>query len=306
MNIDFEIPNSHVVIESPIYLESTCNPLDDEPHETTAETSTSLFSFNVSSISLDNTIVNEIFAERDQLLEPLRLLEVPEDVHECINRLLTHVQYNSQGKKALTRKRSVNKEKWGKEKRKRAQQSGEAYVNSRGKYVEAKSIKIKKDSKSNCKFKCSEKISRVMQEHIFDDFYKMDVNDKHAFINKTTVCTGVANTKKNVESTEELNFRSRKKKSYSFYLIEGENSARVCKEFYLSTLAISQKMVYNVHEKKESVSGATKPDGWGKHGKQSRVSDVNRQKVVDHINYFPVIDSHYCRARTNKKYLDPD
>ena len=64
-------------------------------------------------------------------------------------------------------------------------------------------------------------------------------------------------------------------------------------------------MVYSVHEKKESVSGATEPDGRGKHGKQSSVSDVNCQKVVDHINSFPVIDSHYCRARTNKKYLDP-
>ena len=220
MDIDFEIPNSHVVIESPIYLESNCNPLDDEPHETTAKTTTSLFSFNVSSISLDSTIVNEIFTERDQLLEPIRLLEVPEDVHECINRLLTHVQYNSQEKKVLTRKHSVNEEKWGKEKRKRAHQSGEAYVNSRGKYVEAKSIKIKKDCKSNGKFKCSEKISRVTQEQIFDDFYKMDVDAKHAFINRTTVCTGVANTKKNVESTEEHNFRSsRKKKIYSVTLL---------------------------------------------------------------------------------------
>ena len=80
----------------------------------------------------------------------------------------------------------------------------------------------------------------------------MDVNAKHAFINKTTIYTSVANTNKNVQSTEEVNFSSRrKKKSYSFYLIDGESYARVCKEFYLSTLAVSQKMVYNVHEKKE-------------------------------------------------------
>ena len=42
----------------------------------------------------------------------------------------------------------------------------------------------------------------------------------------------------------------RKKKNYSFCIIDGENISRVCKDFYLSTLAISQKMVYKVHEKR--------------------------------------------------------
>ena len=41
---------------------------------------------------------------------------------------------------------------------------------------------------------------------------------------------------------------SRRRKSYKYFLFGGENS--VCKDFYLSTLAISQRMVYDVHEKK--------------------------------------------------------
>ena len=43
--------------------------------------------------------------------------------------------------------------------------------------------------------------------------------------------------------------------------MKGEDSFRVCKSFYLSTLAISQKMVYNVHQKKNKLTGMLKPHG---------------------------------------------
>ena len=43
--------------------------------------------------------------------------------------------------------------------------------------------------------------------------------------------------------------------------MKGEDSFRVCKRFYLSTLAISQKMVYNVHQKKNELTAMLKLDG---------------------------------------------
>ena len=137
-------------------------------------------------------------------------------------------------KKPLTRKRSLNKENWEKNKRKRAHQSGDVYINSRGKYVQQKQIKMKKDCKSSCKFKCSEKISRDTQEKTFLDFYKMDTNAKHSYINKTSVCVSIKPSKsckgKKIDTIE--NPTRRKKKSYSFYIIDGENSAKVCKDFF--------------------------------------------------------------------------
>ena len=71
-------------------------------------------------------------------------------------------------------------------------------------------------------------------------FYKLDTNGKHSFIAQTAVYSSVAGTKE-----------ERKKSNYSYFLMKGEGSFRVCKSFYLSTLAISQKMVYNVHQKKK-------------------------------------------------------
>ena len=42
--------------------------------------------------------------------------------------------------------------------------------------------------------------------------------------------------------------------------------------------------------KRDLVSGVIKSDGLGKH---------------DHKNSFAVVDSHYCWAKTNKKYIEP-
>ena len=124
-------------------------------------------------------------------------------------------------------------------------------------------------------------------------FCKLDTNGKHSYIAQTTVCSSVARTKE-----------GRKKSSYTYFLMKGEDSFRVCKSFYLSTLAISQKMVCNVHQKKNKLTGMLKLDGRGKHDKHAKVSDEQKNGVISHIDSFPVIESHYCRAKTNKKYLE--
>ena len=95
----------------------------------------------------------------------------------------------------------------------------------------------------------------------------------------------------------------RKKSNYSYFLLKEKDSYRVCKNIYLSTLAVSITS-YNVHDKKDKVSGILKADGRGKHNKHHRVTEEQREDVIAHINSFPVVDSHYCRAKTNKKYLE--
>ena len=47
-----------------------------------------------------------------------------------------------------------------------------------------------------------------------------------------------------------------------------------------------------------------KPECWGKHDKHAKVRDEQKNGVISHIDSFPVIESHYCRAKKNKKYLE--
>ena len=66
----------------------------------------------------------------------------------------------------------------------------------------------------------------------------------------------------------------------------------MCKSFYLSTLAVFQKMIYGIHEKKEDVSGIVKPDVWGKHNNHYKVTQEEKEKAITHISSFPAIDWH--------------
>ena len=79
--------------------------------------------------------------------------------------------------------------------------------------MEAKKIKEEKSCASKCKFKCSENISMDIL-----DFYKMDSNSKHEFINRTTICTAPARSNKNKETKDENandgDTTSRRRKSY--------------------------------------------------------------------------------------------
>ena len=80
--------------------------------------------------------------------------------------------------------------------------------------------------------------------------------------------------------------------------MKGEDSFRLI--FYLPTLAISQKMVHNVHQKKNKLTDMLKLDG---HDKHTKVSDEQKNGVISHIDSFPVIKSRYCRAKKNKKKI---
>ncbi len=152
--------------------------------------------------------------------------------------------------KKKLRRRPTNQHDWIVNRRKRAHESGKEHVNYKGKLIPAKKIVSKKDCATKCKFQCNQKIDKETQESIFMAFYKLDTNGKHFFIGQTTVCSSVTGPKEGC-----------KKSSYTYFLLKGEDSFRICKSFYLSTLAISQKMFYIVHEKKDEVTGMLKPDG---------------------------------------------
>lgn len=75
-----------------------------------------------------------------------------------------------------------------------------------------------------------------------------------------------------------------------------------CKPFYLGTLSISQKFVYTAHNNKTS-SNTPKASTQGKHTKRV-TSEKSANFVREHINMFARVQSHYCRQKTQKEYLE--
>ena len=69
--------------------------------------------------------------------------------------------------------------------------------------------------------------------------------------------------------------------------------------FFLSKLDISQSVVYRVQSNLDSFTHSVQPAKKGKHTKRKH-SDAVQSKIMEHINSFPRIESHYCRQRSSK------
>lgn len=80
---------------------------------------------------------------------------------------------------------------------------------------------------------------------------------------------------------------------------------RVCKLFFVDTLAISNKMIETVVRKKESDNDYDKThDLRGKTAPGNKTPEEIVDKIKDHINSIPRVESHYCRAQSKKEYID--
>ncbi|KAL4083932.1 hypothetical protein QTP88_029248 [Uroleucon formosanum] len=94
-------------------------------------------------------------------------------------------------------------------------------------------------------------------------------------------------------------------KMYTFSLNSLEK-VRVCKQFFLKTLAISHGPVDKAFEGLGSENGMfIKNDNRGKTQATNKTPSDVIYEIKSHIEKFPTIESHYCRATTKRKYLDP-
>lgn len=144
--------------------------------------------------------------------------------------------------------------------------------------------------------KCNEYVSDSDREHIFKAFYSLTTNEKKLFLLNTTERTLTG--KKRKQDT-------RRKYTFKYSFVVQANRYTVCKNFYLGTLAISQKPVYNVHLGKSVVP---KRDGRGLAPASTQgISSDLKDKVRQHIMSFSTIDSkEIVRFSRKKQYLYPN
>lgn len=161
-----------------------------------------------------------------------------------------------------------------------------------GKIIPAKSISF--DSLcTSCSFKCRSNFSDNDIKKIHENLYSLNRQDKLVFLLNFTerIKSGQTKTKKHFFS-------------FRYYLGKHDTlKIRVCKVFFLNTLCISQKPVYNVHLNKNPISLTPPNENRGVKTK-NRISDSDRMYAIQHIGKFPTTASHYCRADSNKQYLE--
>ena len=75
---------------------------------------------------------------------------------------------------------------------------------------------------------------------------------------------------------------------------------------FLNALNISERQVRTAM-KKLSSDGTAQGEGRGGRREKFKNRDENLKiKVIDHINRFPRMESHYCRKSSTQQYLYPD
>nr|CAH7765067.1 unnamed protein product [Callosobruchus chinensis] len=181
---------------------------------------------------------------------------------------------------------------------------GKAYVSSvTGKSVPARALKPRCNGEL-CK-KTGKKcylVSNENRQDIFDSYYSLaNLTRQREFL-----CRHIEkyNTVRKTTKQE----ISRRSFSFRYYLTIGQKKILVCKTLFLSTLSISERTCRTALDKLTE-SGILEQEKRG--GRHRTEDDLNRerlikQKISEHIDLFPRVESHYCRSSTSKRYLHPD
>lgn len=99
---------------------------------------------------------------------------------------------------------------------------------------------------------------------------------------------------------------SRRTTSLYYHLPKDTMSMPVCKTMFLNTLNISEKTMRTALSKRQS-TGTVEKDKRG--GRQKIFLEVDKQRrdaILEHINKFPRMESHYCRLESKRDYLHPN
>ncbi|XP_039284294.1 uncharacterized protein LOC120351365 [Nilaparvata lugens] len=191
-----------------------------------------------------------------------------------------------------TRKRKRNELKWKSVIKKIKVNTGQSYKTKSNKCVPARAVKGTCSVK--CRIKCPSKITADQQIDINKAYWEQGDRDRqHNFI--------MMYTEKLEQKSKLLKSIRNRSSNIAYYL--STNKVRVCKDFFLKTLDISEKVIRNCYKRVDEASGVLKKSKQGKHTKHCTEEEL-KEMVRKHISSFPKIEFHYLREKTKREFLD--
>ena len=181
--------------------------------------------------------------------------------------------------------------------------SGRKRVDGKNQYLNQKQARIQGDRgcTARChKWKMSRQcnmISESTRKEIFTLFWsEMNWSQKQVY-----VCSLVEKRETNKKTVH--THSSRRKFSYIYFIRQGDVKVQVCKNLFLSTFGIGESMLYNWMN--DTTHGMPR-DKEDKRGKVEGVEmSANKEFARKFLEDLPKLPSHYCRASTDKQYLEP-
>lgn len=179
-----------------------------------------------------------------------------------------------------------------KERNKKSRLMGESYMSYRNIEKKKKEVLPNPCFKKRCNNKCHN-FTEDERKELFRAFWAIKSNaEKHSFING---CVNVVAVKRKRTASE----HSRRGLTYQYFLMSGKCQQRVCLQFLLNTLNITQKYVRNSLEGKIRANS----DLRGCHEPKHSISSEQMDEFKLFIENLPAVPSHYCRGSSKKLYL---
>jgi hypothetical protein len=144
-------------------------------------------------------------------------------------------------------KRTSNPDSWARNQRKYAKNSGQSYVASSGKFVEAKQMKPNCGEK--CRMKCTSKISEDDRKRNFDKFYTLaDIVKQRQFLFDRVRCYEPKKLKSN-DTSQKTNRSIQRNYFLDVQKEDVIEGIQVCKHMFLNTFAISPQIIDTIYKK---------------------------------------------------------
>lgn len=175
--------------------------------------------------------------------------------------------------------------------------SGKGYVTEKGKKVGERKL----SSLRTCRLKCSERFSELERKQCFDEYWALGSRDRRAMYVASLITILPKKTQKTDSRTVQRDYYCKYK------LIINNEHKPICKECLCKTYGETKGFInIIIDKKKHSVSGVITADKRGRQPPKNKKTIDDTTTAINHILSFPNYESHYCRKRTNRKYLSSD
>lgn len=153
-------------------------------------------------------------------------------------------------------------------------------------------------NEQKCRFKCPSKISEEDRERIFSNFWSLsNLQRQRDFL--------LANMESITPQYRYTRDDSHRRLNNAFYFNVENVTHRVCKLFFKNSLAISDRPIRTVIEKKTIFPGGIiTEDRRGRHGKHYHIDDAIKNTIREHIQSIPRVESHYHRHDSSRQFID--
>ena len=198
-----------------------------------------------------------------------------------------------------SRKRKVDPAAWKKAVAKRCRTSGLEYISSSKSKKVFKAKSLGPPCNEKCRLQCYSKIAEEDRKTNFSDYWKLsDLQRQRDFLLK---CIETI-----TPQYQYKRLNSKRASNHAFYFSIRDTKFRVCKMFFKSTLAITDRPIRTVIQKQTLITtkGIITPENRGKHYHHYHIDNDVKNGVRMHINSVPRIESHYCRKDSSREYIE--